>query len=700
MAGFSVGGDAVSISDNRKTGRLDTAGLMGRNRNRVIAVEEDVLLLYMFRRLITNLPYNPSLISQVSFYARRVHQEEFVRRLGMICMAITLVIQVLVFVSPPERSLATSANNVLNGIQTRDDILDAWDQPDSDIGAIYGAFELTREDIAKLPQKPNTTIRSTEADYWSIGRGSLTGYSGIKDEYKRNQLSIQYSGRDTQTTTDDAFIYQRQLKAWDVKSTSNTYAAFKGTVSKTGETFWILKDCGNFTKIGHSTPKEEPQKPKPVPKLEIKKSIQNRPESVKPGDTIRYVISYRNATPDTLAESVFIEDQFDTRIFEIANADTATMSVFNGFYRFDAGGLPYSIEYKSIELTVTLKDQLDSGSTVCNQARIVSTNAAAVTSDPACIGVITPCQFDSAIASNNPNCTAPKVICSVDATDVSLNTKKVQFETKTTSSNQAATTILGYAYRFDDDAQESHSSAAGTHKLAHTYDAGAHSVKTTVRYKTVGSDDTEHEATCATTVHIEDTKNQAVGRAKSVKNITKNTGGDLASSMPVNGGDVLEYTISTTNPDSFPNRSVEVWEYIGDVLDYADLDMDSVTASGGIYDATTNKISWDDREIAGNSSVSHAYRVTVKSPIPTTNRPTAAATTFDCKISNAYGNEVTIDINCPMVKSIETLPNTGPGMSMMYTAIIVTVIGYFYARSRVLARELDIIEAEYTGRRI
>ena len=35
----------------------------------------------MFKKLLSNLPYNPSLIGQVSFYAKRLHAEEKIRRL-------------------------------------------------------------------------------------------------------------------------------------------------------------------------------------------------------------------------------------------------------------------------------------------------------------------------------------------------------------------------------------------------------------------------------------------------------------------------------------------------------------------------------------------------------------------------------------------------------------------------------------------
>jgi hypothetical protein len=73
-------------------------------------------------------------------------------------------------------------------------------------------------------------------------------------------------------------------------------------------------------------------------------------------------------------------------------------------------------------------------------------------------------------------------------------------------------------------------------------------------------------------------------------------------------------------------------------------------------------------------------------------------TSFDCVISNKYGTEIAIPINCPPVKSAEyttTLPNTGPGTSAAIAAVIMFTVAYFFFRSRLLAKELDLVRVEY-----
>ena len=47
----------------------------------------------MFKKLISNLPFNPSLIGQVSFYAKRLRKEESIRRAGFGFMALAMFIQ-------------------------------------------------------------------------------------------------------------------------------------------------------------------------------------------------------------------------------------------------------------------------------------------------------------------------------------------------------------------------------------------------------------------------------------------------------------------------------------------------------------------------------------------------------------------------------------------------------------------------------
>ena len=679
----------------------------------------------MFRKLISNLPFNPGLLDQVAFYAKRIKQERFVRRIGFLFMSITMVVHTLMFISPPQKSLATSSNSIINGLQTRNDILNAWDNPTYDIMQIYSRFGLQRTDIEALPMTPNATVTSTDADYWTIGRNSLLSYSNVKQEFKDSQLTIRFDGEQTEDPSDDKFVYQRQLKAWDIINASNTYKAFKGTIAATGETFWILKDCGNFTKIGKTQPPAPPapQPPTPpspapspptpapptpptpppaapTPELEIRKSIDNQKVNYAPGDTFTYTISFRNKTVDSLADKVVIDDQLDTKYFALNDIQTSEYSIQNGFFHYEYGSLAYSANFKVVTIEVRLKDQISSGSNVCNEARVTSTNAAAKTSNKVCVGVIVKCPFDASIADvNNPNCVEPKLVC--NTVDFALNrtTRKASLRTTATSTNPANTKLISYRYDFGDRSEQTFSSTSLTHETDHTYQPGTYNIVVTVSYRTTGQTETKDKTTtCTASVSFD--SDQPLGQSKAVANITQNTSGDIAQRTIVKAGDVLEYTITTTNTQGYERANVTVSDYIGDVLDYANLDTAKLNESHGSLDASTNKLVWKNVTVPANGSVKHTFRVKIKDPIPSTNQPSTLGTDFDCKISNEYGNEITMNINCPLVKSVEHLPNTGAGSSMFITGLLTLIVGYFFARSRLIAKELDIVRTDFAGGRL
>jgi len=168
----------------------------------------------MFKKLVSGLSYNPSLIRQVGFYADRLHQEKSIRRFSFLFIALAMVVQFFAVISPVERSLASSNNHIISGIETRDDILSAYDASDGDVKAIFAAFDISRTDLESLSETPDTTVRTNDGNAWlSIGRTSIGAIERVQDEFKASEEAIQYAGMDTETEADDAYVYQRYLRA-------------------------------------------------------------------------------------------------------------------------------------------------------------------------------------------------------------------------------------------------------------------------------------------------------------------------------------------------------------------------------------------------------------------------------------------------------------------------------------------------------
>jgi len=822
------------------------------------------------------------MLTSLGFYSARLKKEKGIRRLSFVFIAMTMVLQVVVVASPPQRSLAASPNHIIDGIRTRDDILRAWDRPGSDVAAIYQTFGLTRDDIARLPQQPNDRIYSKKGqnrDIWTIGRSSIRGRADIPDVYRNSQLSVRYAGEGTSTTRDDQYVYMRNLQSWNNRG-NNDYLAFKGTMSN-GKTFWILTDCGNFTQFGRwspppppppptptidavcsiagpaiiprgsntvripvriglpknssipkgtpdngtgnsrglhlgvttvgspstwknhpansptitppdkqsdyipvrddnsgvtqysfnfsdgfnykryyvnnaqdssfdvvinvkvnendkrlavrlldrekaewlphfsaceipitrekaptEEPEEEPtQEPEEVPEEEpepptpnvvIRKSIKGAPTSLEQGDTFTYDIEYRNTKVNSLAEDVVITDEFDTRYFSVVRP--SNLDINNGRLSYDIGGLSYTPDFRVLSVTVRLKDQLPSKTEVCNVAKIVTSNGNNDTSDNACVTVINKCPIDVAINLENDDCARPQLSCKVLTANINRTTRKVTFNTTVDSSNAQYTQIKKYTYDYGDDVQEDFASNKLTHSTMHTYAPGDYEAMVTVMYRTTNQEEAADQSIdCMVPIDFEE--DQPVSNSKTVKNITQDIEGDAVTDQgsKVFAGDVLEYTLTTNNTQGYDRVGIDVSDYIGDLLDYAVIDTAFIEEQGGVYDRETNKITWSDVSIPANGSVTHQIRVTLKDPIPSTNAPSSVSASYDCRISNNYGNEITIDVDCPAVKGLETLPNTGPGASLAAMTGVTVVIGYFFSRSRLLSKEINYVRQDYVA---
>jgi len=820
----------------------------------------------MFKKLVTNLPFNSSLINQVGFYADRLRQEKSLRRLSFVFMALALSVQSLAILAPPERSLAFSTNHIINGVRTRDDILRAYDNNENGVRDIYDRFYISREDIKSLTYNPNATINSRdggEEGYRTIGRTSLWSYSKVDATYKKRERKIDHAS---------GSVYTRDLRAWDIQNPSNSYRAFKGKNSTTGQTYWILVDCGNITwvppydqppaptptpvpdiptptiaaecsiigpivlprgsntvkipvRIGlpanssvpkgtpdngtgnsrglhlgvttvgspstwnnhpansptitppdkqssyeplkndntgvtgydftfsdgfnykryyvnkahsssfdvvinvkvnendkklavrlidreksewlpHSTACEIPITRQPdiapepkTPELDIKKTIVEDSSALKPGDTYTYRIQYRNKVIDSTAEDVVITDRLDIKNYSVVKITSPfeTNQTALGFLTVDVGDLRGQSTYSQILIQVRLNNPLDRNTEVCNGSSMKASNAANIsTKNDVCIDVITPCPFDPNVPNiDNPNCAEPVVVCRV--VDAALNraTRKVTYKTTLTSSNPATTQVFGYNYNLGDGSPVvTNESSELTDTAMHTYQPGEYETVVGVTYSATGLDG-KQETECRANVDFED--DEPLGQSKTVSNITRGLDGEEAIESTVRAGEVLQYTLATTNSQNYERTGIIIEDYIGDILDYATLNISALESSGGVFDPGQNKVIWNNITVPANSQVELTFEVILLDPIPATNRPSTTSGDYDCVIDNTYGNIVSMSVQCPAVKGLETLPNTGPGTSLMAVMGITLTIGYFFARARLMSKEIQIIRTDYAA---
>ncbi len=615
--------------------------------------------------------------------------EDSLRRLGFGFIALAMFIQMFAVIAPPEKSLAYSNDYIINGLRTRDDILRAWDggTTDKNVAEIYQRFGLTREDIAALPLQPNVTISSNSADYWTIGRTSLSAVS------KAPKINQQYKDNEVPVNTGSTSVYLRQLRAWDIVQPVNTYRAFEGT--KNGQKFWILVNCGNFTQVG--------QPPLNEPALDFRKTIDGGPRALKPGDSFNFRFEYRNSVLDSpVVQNAVLYDSLDLEKFDIVSPTNLPLQ--GTLLVYPLGNVPYTPDYQTaLIITARLKTNLSNGVRACNAAKIQSSNAPEVWGggNELCVTVINPCPLDSSIAKDDPACVAPVLACSLTNSDVNRTTKTFTLKTVATSSNPALTSIQNFVYDFGDGSTViTRPSSAYEDTITHVYKDGSFNATVVINYKIgTGAGQTDSSVACSETIESE--KDQPLGREKSANNLTQNLDNEKTINTKAKASDTIEYSLITHNSFGYERTNVNISDYIGDILDYSTLDAAFLAQQGGTFDETAKTVSWQNQSVKANESLIKVFRVQMKSPIPSTNQPSAMTTSFDCQLSNKFGNQLNIPVDCPLPKDAEyiteRLPNTGPGTSLVIGFTVTTIIAYFFARSRLLVKELELIRTDFAS---
>ncbi|MEI9913638.1 MAG: LPXTG cell wall anchor domain-containing protein [Candidatus Saccharibacteria bacterium] len=197
---------------------------------------------------------------------------------------------------------------------------------------------------------------------------------------------------------------------------------------------------------------------------------------------------------------------------------------------------------------------------------------------------------------------------------------------------------------------------------------------------------------CEQQLSSEDTQ-ACLTYSKSAANLTQNI--DNANGTTANAGDVIQYTLSVTNNDSSTYKNYQFSDQIPYVLDYA-----AVTDAGG-GNVSNNTISWPAEDIAAGQTVTKQFKITVDNPIPQTPTSTSDPAYFNLKMSNTFGNTITINLPGTPVSTVQdttnTLPNTGPGSSILIGAAVLAIAGFFFYRSRLLVKESRIAVREQAG---
>jgi len=183
--------------------------------------------------------------------------------------------------------------------------------------------------------------------------------------------------------------------------------------------------------------------------------------------------------------------------------------------------------------------------------------------------------------------------------------------------------------------------------------------------------------------------------SKKASNETQNI--DDANNTVAKPGDVVTYTLMVKNDNPREFKDFVVEEPISDILEYADI----VDLHGGEQETIDGIaiVRWPETDIPANGTIEKQLTIRIKDPLPKTNTPSSDPSSYDMMLTNVYGNKVNIKLPPNVPKTTEqvvtNLPNTGPAENIAIATSLTVFVGYFFARTRLMKKELDIVRSEY-----
>lgn len=586
----------------------------------------------MFRKLISNLPFNPSLIGEVAFYYKRLQREEKLRRVGVMLVVLSFFIQTFAIISPPQATLAESANDIIRGgFQNRDQATlhclgDT--QGFRDILAFYG---LSCDDVAAAQ---TVSLRSTDyaGELDSMGRQSkgpvVTRTNKITEEY-----SVAIGG-----TT----FWMRNLWSFD-SGPYSTYTALK-MQNNQGKPIFILYNCGNIVTVGPY--KSEPPEPTPTPTPE------NQPPTASFAANCSG-ISWRAYDPQGAPRiKIYI-----TKKTNDANADW----VFKG-------GAAYTIEPPTTapstegtkEIPDIIKQQTDSEYRVFVTASDkkpdgVISDAAAVRAKPTDGVVFGPCSE----AEPTPPPTPPTPTTTVDACPLLAGTQASTLEC------DVCENIGGIQYTYAEcDVCEN---IPGTQSNSN---------------ECYPCPEAENDNAITTCLELD----------KSASNLTQNI--ENADGTQAAPNDVIAYTLSVKNKGNQAVADFQIKEDMTDVLQYSTLtDADGGTLDGDILTWPAESIA-AGQTLSKTITVKVDPQIH-STPMSTSDPSSYDLVMNNVFYGNAVNISLPTPIGKTAETAVTTLPKTGPAESMITLSLVAIIVSYFLARAHLLRKETQLVRAQF-----
>ncbi|MBC7512164.1 hypothetical protein H7142_00675 [Candidatus Saccharibacteria bacterium] len=608
----------------------------------------------MFRSIVSNLSFSPALVGQLGFYAKRLRKEEATRRLGLVFTALALVVQSLAVFSPPEAANAASAADFISGgVSSKQEFLKHYDNNTNRIKGLYDSLGITRGEIS-------------DASRGTISKAGVAG----KYNWSRTSLYSAAQGERSYTFNNGAGDVTFFYRPLSLTSNNPPYDVLVGNSKQFGW-FAIKMDCGNLIT-------------KTPPRIAVVSSIKCELLTLAALGSNRYRATV-TATP-TNATITGYTLKVDNQVEKEQSKDARTTA-----FEFSEGGAGKH----TVKATVHSNVGSDSGPS----CTATFTNATSPPPPPPPTPIAA-CSAVNAIVANRT------VVSLSGAASVSTGASisRYTFVVKNAAGNvvKILTVNTGAASATADSFELP---TAGNYSVQLTVQtslgdrAGAAcqtsfqiAEKAVCQYNPTlppGSPDCQPCPGDAT-IWIKDEKCKAdIVTYKSSTNMTQ--GNIDATKVVSKASDKISYTLTIENK-GLTNQTVTMTENLADVVEYATL----VDRGGGSYDETSKVLSWPAVTLEAGQKQTRTIAIQVMDKIPVTNTGKSNEDSYDCTMINTFGNTVAVDVECAPEKVIveqvvSELPQTGPRENMIFAAVLLSIVTYFYARSRQLGREVRLI---------
>ncbi len=626
----------------------------------------------MFRKIVSNLHFSPTLIGELGYYAKRLKKEETTRRLGLILTAMALVVQHFLVFSPPESANAANASDLIHGgINTKTQLLSAWDNNTQGYRELLQHVGITRSNLVDAKSSEINTRTSSKDNGWlSWGRVSRGGAKYNETAHHINKQTV----------------YVRSLAALDtggnVRGGGSYYPSFVGTTSK-GERFAIIKSCANLAM------KTRPKVEKNIKVCEIA--------------TKKIVIiqeSKFNSSKHSKDLTVCDDKPIQIQVCELASRKIVTID---------------ESKFNSSKHSKDLAACDDKPIQVCDLSSLQT-----ITIDER--------DFDARKHSKNLEDCKPKPVPTASCSSLTVSkVGRTEVELKASASATNGAAIKSYTFIVKDRngaevLRQTVNTSATMHAIKKSFpNEGSYTVKVIVS-TSLGDKTSEgcqggfvvepiercplnpdlaiNDPDCqpcpgdpSLWVKDEDCAAKVIRNKKA----TNLTAGKSAESITAKSSDRIEFVLSAKN-DGKDDATFIMEDDLSDVLEYSNL----YNRGDGVLDEVTKTLSWGEITLKPGEQLERTYVVQLASSISPRPQGASDPTSYDCRMINVFGNPIQIDVDCPAPKIIEQtvvteLPRTGPTENLVVGGLAVSVITFLYMRSRQLNKEVRLVRREVTA---